>query len=96
MFFAFVLHFSHKESIGFLQVFCISFTYLLLQPQYRFFLKCIYSFCNELAVCFLGLTLAGVRLGGNGEARGTGTGETTHDVVTGMRAGGLESTFILI
>lgn len=42
------------------------------------------------------LTLAHVALWGDGEARGTGTGEASHDVVAGMRAGGLKGTLIFI
>lgn len=42
------------------------------------------------------LTLARGALRGDGEARGTGTGEASHDVVAGMRAGSLKGTLIFI
>lgn len=42
------------------------------------------------------LTLACVSLCGDSETRGTGTREASHDVVAGMRAGGLEGTLVFI
>jgi len=42
------------------------------------------------------LTLAGIWLGRNGESRRTRTGETAHDIITRVWAGGVNSTFILI
>lgn len=43
-----------------------------------------------------GLTLANVALRGDGETWRTGAGEASHDVVTGMRAGRLKGTLVLV